>query len=156
MPHLLERSPIEAVPVQLDGDERLARTELRRQIARLERELTELFASAFPRKRIEWDVAPAGGPRLLGIGELEQIRDGLANRIADVRGVLGDRAYVETKNRELLERMIAEPERFKWLRISNEDIGEPGCQHWHSRPRWGLLGMLVGWWRVKLSSGCPL
>jgi hypothetical protein len=156
MPHLLERSRNESVPIQLDGDERLARAELRRQIARLERELTELFASAFPRKRIEWDVAPAGGPRLLGIGELEQIRDGLANRIADVRGVLGDRAYVETKNRELLERMLAEPERFKWLRISNEDIGEPGCQHWHSRPRWGLLGMLVGWWRVKLSSGCPL
>ncbi len=101
-------------------------------------------------------MAPAGGPRLLGMGELEQIRDGLATRIADVRGVLGDRAYVETKNRELLEQMLAEPERFKWLRISNEDIGEPGCQHWHSRPRWGLLGMLVGWWRVKLSSGCPL
>jgi hypothetical protein len=65
MPHLLERSRNESVPIQLDGDERLARAELRRQIARLERELTELFASAFPRKRIEWDVAPAGGPRLL-------------------------------------------------------------------------------------------
>ena len=27
--------------------------------------------------------------------------------------------------------MIAEPQRFKWVRISNEDIGEPGCKHWH-------------------------
>jgi hypothetical protein len=24
------------------------------------------------------------------------------------------------------------------------------------RPRLGLIGMLMGWWQVKLSSGCPL
>ena len=51
--------------------------------------------------------------------------------------------------------MIAAPQRFKWVRISNDDIGEPGCKHWHARPRFGLLGMLMGWWRVKISSGCP-
>ena len=56
----------------------------------------------------------------------------------------------------LLERMIAEPERHRWVIVSNEDIGERGCRHWHSRPRWGILGMLFGWWRVRLSSGCPL
>jgi hypothetical protein len=140
----------------LVADERGARVELRRQIARLERELGELFASAFPRRGIEWTVAPAGGPRLLGVGELEQVRDELAGRIAEVRGLLNDRAYVETRNREVLERMIADPARFKWVRISNVDVGEPACHHWHSRPRYGLLGMLMGWWRVKLSSGCPL
>lgn len=166
MQELLERTPITGEagsppdPAQLtsllEGDERLARVDLRRQIARLEHELGELFTSAFPRKRIEWSVAPAGGPRLLGIGELEQVRDELASRIAEVRGVLGDRAYVETRNRELLEQMIAEPGQYKWLRISNEDIGEQGCRHWHSRPRFGPLGMLMNWWRVKLSSGCPL
>ena len=21
---------------------------------------------------------------------------------------------------------------------------------------WGIIGMLMGWWHVKLSSGCPL
>ena len=42
------------------------------------------------------------------------------------------------------------------LRISRADVGEPGCGHWHSRPRLGPLGMLMGWWRVKVSSGCPL
>ena len=36
------------------------------------------------------------------------------------------------------------------------DIGEPGCRDWHVRPRFGLLGMLAGWWRVVVSSGCPL
>ena len=140
----------------LGGDERAARSELRRQIARLERELGEIFASAFPRGGISYDVPASGGPRLLGIGELEGVRDALAARVADVRGLLDDRAYVETRNRELIERMLAEPEKFKWVRISNEDIGEPGCRHWHSRPRWGLLGMLMGWWRVRISSGCPL
>lgn len=27
---------------------------------------------------------------------------------------------------------------------------------WQVRPRLGLIGMLAGWWHVKLSSGCPL
>jgi hypothetical protein len=138
------------------ADERLARAELRRQIARLEAELGEVFTSAFPRQGISYEVAPAGGPRLLGIAELEQVRDRLLGRIADVRAILADRGYVEDRNRELLERVLAEPERFHWVRISNEDIGEPGCRHYHSRPKWGVLGMLMGWWRVKISSGCPL
>jgi len=138
------------------ADERPERAELRRQIARLEAELGEIFTSAFPRAGISYDVAPAGGPRLLSIGELEQVRDKLLARIADVNGILRDRGYVEDRNRELLERVIAEPQRYHWVRISNEDIGEPGCRHWHSRPRFGLIGMLMGWWRVKLSSGCPL
>ena len=73
-----------------------------------------------------------------------------------MRAILADRGYVEDRNRELLERVLAEPERFHWVRISNEDIGEPGCRHYHSRPKWGVLGMLLGWWRVKISSGCPL
>jgi hypothetical protein len=140
----------------LHADERPARSELRRQIARLEAELAGLFTGAFPRAGIAYGVAPAGGPRLLGIGELEVVRDRLLARIADVKGILEDRAYVEDRNRELLERVIAEPEKYHWVRISNEDIGEPGCRHFHSRPRWGLLGMLMGWWRVKVSSGCPL
>jgi hypothetical protein len=166
MPELLERgllvsgagSPpdVDRLESLLVADEGAARGELRRQIARLERELGELFASAFPRKGIDWTVTPAGGPRLLGVAELEQIRDELADRIAEVRGILHDRAYVETRNRQVVEQMIADPARFKWVRISNVDVGEPGCRHWHSRPRYGLLGMLMGWWRVKLSSGCPL
>jgi hypothetical protein len=140
----------------LHADERPARAELRRQIARLDLELGELFISAFPRGGITYQVAPAGGPRMLSIGELERVRDRLLDRIADVRGILSDHGYVEERNRELLERLVAEPEKYHWVRISNEDIGEPGCRHWHSRPRWGLLGMLMGWWRVRVSSGCPL
>jgi hypothetical protein len=165
VPELLERSSAASLgppagPDRLESllvaDEAGARAELRRQIARLERELGEIFASAFPRKGLDWGVAPAGGPRILGVAELERVRDELAERIAEVRGVLADRGYVESRNRGTLEEMIADPAAFKWVRISNVDVGEPGCRHWHSRPRLGLLGMLMGWWRVKLSLGCPL
>ena len=147
----------ESVPERVsDETRRRARGDLRVQIAALERELAELFAAAFPRRGISYAVPAAGGPRVLGVAELERVRDALAARVQEVRGWLTDRGYVEERNREFLERLISEPESFPWVRVSNEDIGEPGCRHWHSRPRWGLLGMIMGWWRVKLSSGCPL
>ncbi len=146
-----------AVDLDTALDDRQARSDLRRQIARMELELAELFGSAFPRTGIEFGVpAPGGGPRVLSVDDLERVRDSLAARLQDVRGELHDRTYVEERNREQLEHLVAEPEEHKWVRISNEDIGEPGCRHWHSRPRWGLLGLLLNWWRVKVSSGCPL
>ncbi len=152
----MRRRQTERVVGLQQGDEALARAELRRQTARLEHRLGELFASAFPRKQLTWTVPSVGGPRILGVGELEAVRDSLAQRLADVTSLLEEVAEVEERNRELIERMLAEPERFKWVRVSNEDIGERGCRHWHSRPRWGIFGFLMGWWRVKLSSGCPL
>ena len=136
-------------------DESAARRSLRDQIAKLERDLAATFAAAYPRREIEWRVPAAGGPRVLGVGELEETRDALAARLEDARRTLSDRSYVERKNVRRIEEMVAEPARFKWVRISNADIGEPGCKYWHSRPRLGLIGMLLGWWRVKISSGCP-
>jgi hypothetical protein len=155
MPDLLDRETSTAL--RLGGDERLARAELRRQIGRLEAQLALLFADAFPRVRIDAGVAAvASEPRALGLGDLEAIRDSLADRIAEARIQLRERAELETRNRELLERMLDAPAEHKWLRISHADVGEPGCGTWHSRPRLGPLGMLMGWWRVKVSSGCPL
>jgi len=152
---LLERDAFS--PLRTGGDERLARDELRRQIARLERELAGLFTEAFPRLALDTSVpAAAPGPRVADLGELERVRDALAGRIAEARAVLADRAELESRNREALARMLADPAAHKWERISRDDLGEPGCGHWHSRPRLGLLGMLMGWWRVKVSSGCPL
>ncbi len=136
--------------------ERLVRDDLRRQIAALERKLGELFASAFPRQGIEWRVGAVGGPRVLDAGELERVRDALVVRLREAQVELGRRAEAEEANRGLIESMIAQPERHRWVKVSNEDLGEAECRHWHSRPRWGILGMLLGWWRVKLSSGCPL
>ncbi len=138
-------------------DERPARRTLLDQVERLEAELSSLFMSVWPRKGFEMGVAGrGGGPRMLTLGELEGLRDDLAEKVEDARRSLSDRTYVEEKHRRRIEEMLLEPEKHKWVRIGNEDIGEPGCKHWHVTPRWGILGMLLNWWRVKISSGCPL
>lgn len=135
---------------------RATREELRRQIGRLEARLGELWASAFPREGIEWRVGAVGGPRVLDVPELERVRDALVVRIREAQHELARRADVEERNRGALERMIADPAEHRWMLVRNEDLGGRECLNWHSRPRWGILGMLLGWWRVKLSSGCPL
>ena len=137
-------------------DERAARRSLLGQVAKLEEELAQLFCSTWPRQGFEWSVRSRGGPRLLSFAELADLRDELAERVSHVRRTLGDRTYVEEQNRRLIEEMLLEPEGHKWVRVGHEDIGEPGCRHWHVRPRWGLVGMLRGWWHVVVSSGCPL
>ena len=156
MSDLLVRDTPLRLPV--DVDERMARAELRRQIGRLEHQLSRLFAAGFPRVEIDTSVTVAAGPapRALGLGELERVRDELAERIADAQEALEERAAADARNRELVDEMIARPADFKWLRVSRQELGLDGCGHWHSRPRYGLLGMLMGWWRVKISSGCPL
>ena len=136
--------------------EQRARQDLRAQIAGLEKRLGELFAAAFPRRGFDWGVDAVGGPRILSVGELERVRDSLAARVREAQVELGRRTEIEEANRGLVEEMIVQPDRYRWVRVSNEDVGDRGCRHWHSRPRWGILGMLMGWWRVKLSSGCPL
>jgi hypothetical protein len=144
--------PVPAAPPA----ERPARRALLEQVARLEAELCSLFSSTWPRRGLEFSVPARGGPRLLSLDELEQLRDDLAHRVHDARHSLASRTYLEEKNRCRIEEMLLEPERHKWVRIANEDIGEPGCKHWHVMPRWGLLGILLNWWRVRISSGCPL
>ena len=142
---LLEQPFVEPVVV----DEGAARRALRDQIARLDEELGALG-----------DVLPApldgGGARLIGLAELERIRDGLAARAATVRRELDERGVAQEEARLAREELLLDPAAHPFARVSNADAGEPGCCDWHVRPRFGLLGMLAGWWRVVVSSGCPL
>jgi hypothetical protein len=141
-------------PVLPEVDERAARRALRAQIARLERELASaVIAARLPAGHARVRVS---GPRLLGLGELERIRDDLAGRVADVRERAARQGERQAAKRVLIERMLLHPGEYKWVRVSNADIGEPGCKSWHVVPRLGLVGMLAGWWHVKISSGCPL
>lgn len=151
---LLQQAP-PTVPRTLP-DERAARGTLRDQIARLENELAQLFCSIWPRKGFSVGVAGRGGPRLLSLAELEELRDELAAVVQHARRALSDRTYSEEQYRRLIEEMLLDPAAHKWVRVRNEDIGEPGCKNWHVRPRWSFIGMLMGWWRVVISSGCPL
>ncbi len=155
MPALLKHDELAGLGIGVD--EREARRELRRQISRLEAELAGLFGQAFGHAEIPHRVEGVSeAPRLLDLGELEAVRDRLAARIAESRSTLDRRAELEARNRELLREMLARPEQFKWVQVSRADVGEPGCGAWHSRPLLGPIGMLMGWWRVKVSSGCPL
>ncbi len=155
MPALLKHDEFAGLGAAVD--EREARLQLRRQIARLEAELAGLVGEGFGHTQVPHRVeAVASTPRVLDLGELEAVRDRLANRVAEARHALVERKRVEDENHELVQRMLAAPRDFKWVRVSREDLGLPGCGHWHSKPRLGPLGMLMGWWRVKISSGCPL
>ena len=142
------------VPVEAPVDERAARRTLREQIDRLERELGVALAGAYPRLEPPAPVPGVAGPRLLSLGELERIRDELAERVREVRARVAEQADVVEARRVLLEKMLANPRKYKWMLIRDEDT--PSCRSWHVLPRYGLIGMLAGWWHVKLSSGCPL
>jgi hypothetical protein len=137
-------------------DERAARRTLREQIARLERELAGAFVTAFPMGGLPQPAAAAGHARLLDLGELEVVRDELAERLREARLTIARRADEQAEKRVILERMLLRPADYKFARISCQELGEPGCGVWQVRPRMGLIGMLMGWWQVKLSSGCPL
>jgi AcrR family transcriptional regulator len=147
----LARTP----PLEIEVDEGAARRTLRDQIAKLERELATLFPSARPGDELDWRVRTPGGPRVLDVGDLEALRDDLADRVEEIRRALRERDDRAQENRAKLEAIAADPASHKWERLSNDDIGEAGCKHYHSTPRLGLVGMLMGWWRVKVSSGCP-
>jgi hypothetical protein len=151
--------------------ERAARESLRAQVAKLEGELSGIVARGFPH------ISPAGvsssaiggsiaytrsgvavcrGPRLLSLAELERERDRLVMCLSRAQARARERAELELRSRDLLERMRLEPGRYRFVRLRVADLGERGCGVWQVRPRLGLIGMLAGWWQLKLSSGCPL
>jgi hypothetical protein len=157
VPDVLDR-PVASELTLAPTDERAARRTLLDQVAHLESELAQVFCAGWPRKDMAPPLVPGrgGGPRLLSLAELEELRDDLADRVSDARRALSDRTWVEDQNRRLIEEMMLAPEQHKWRRVSAEDIGERGCRHWHVRPRFSFIGMFMGWWRVVVSSGCPL
>jgi hypothetical protein len=134
--------------------ERSARAQLRRQIARLERDLSQALVDVPPEPGSPAASSRRGG-RLLCLAELEIERDRLVDGLSRARGrtVIRDREHSVARAR--LEAMLVEPRRFKFARVSLAALGQPGCGVYQCQPRLGLVGMLAGWWEVKLSSGCP-
>jgi hypothetical protein len=152
---LLER-PIQTT-TRPEVDERAARAALKAQVARLEEELAGLVCSSWPRAEPVRRTGLGGGPgpRALSIGELEEARDRLATELGEAKRRVALRAAAEEESRRLREEMLLEPERHRGVVVSNAEMGEPGCTRFEARPRFGLLGMLMRWWRVVVSSGCP-
>ena len=145
------------LPRTVELDERAARAELRAQIARLEEQLAGHVTSAFPLSPPVPRVGGSpGGARLQTLTELEQRRDALADCIGSVRRGLDALGRRQERARGRLESIMLDPAAHPWERVTHEDIGEPGCRQYHARPRLGFLGALMDWWRVRISSGCPL
>jgi hypothetical protein len=153
------RPEVTAEPVfqQRSPDERQARRSLREQIARLERASSRVVAEGFP-----YITAPAGTnvpepcPHLPSFAELERLRDRLVWQRHELHHQAAEHAEHVHRSRKLLEQMQLEPSRYKFMRLPVANLGQGGCGAWEVRPRLGLIGMLAGWWHVKLSSGCPL
>jgi hypothetical protein len=143
------------IPLVGPVDETAARRALRDQIARLEHDLVMTATSAYPRLPLP-AVPHRSGPRLLSLGELEALRDDLARELGDLRARRAEIADAQSAKRVLIEKMLLDPGDYRWVRVTGSDIGEPGCKNWHVKPRLGVIGMLAGWWHVKISSGCPL
>jgi hypothetical protein len=152
-----EISVLERASLADGTGERAARATLRAQIAHLETELSSILAERFPFLAAPvYEGEPSSGPSLPGLAELERSRDMLAGRLQDLHRRAERRSEHERTAHELLERMKLEPGRYKYYRVPVRDLGLGTCGVWEVRPRLGLIGMLAGWWQVKLSSGCPL
>ena len=147
-------APAPLPDVRRDSNQRGARSELRRQIARLEAELASYPRDLQPPP--EPDVHPHHGGRIAGVAELEATRDGLLAQVAEVRKADAKRERRRSKARGKVEEMVREPEANKWSWVSSEETGDPGCKEWRVTPRYGPVGAAMGWWRVKVSGGCPL
>jgi len=144
-------------PAVSERDELQARRSMRTQIARMERELSQAFVTAYPMGGLPHrSDGVRRDPRLLDLEGLERVRDDLAERLRSARVTIAEQAEIQAAHRLRLERMLLEPGKHRFARVACRDLGEPGCGVWQVRPRCGLIGMLMGWWQVKLSSGCPL
>lgn len=146
--------PRHAAPVAAPP-ERAARADLRAQIDGLERSLAHLAAATYPWPQLSPVTTAYGPPHVLGLGELERVRDALADRLAAMRAAARRQAEAQAQARADLERMLADPPSHRGRRIANADLGLPGCTTYEVVPRLGLLGRLASWWHVKVSSGCP-
>jgi hypothetical protein len=133
---------------------RRARTQMRAQISRLERELSRSELDC-ARAALGREADRRGGPRIAGLEELERQRDALIDTLARARFISEHVQMRHAAMRRELQAMLADPAKFKFARISNSQMGLPSCKTYEVRPVLGPVGMLAGWWRVKISSGCP-
>lgn len=149
------RSPdreTEPPDVGTEADEAAARRELRRQIARLEAEL-----AAYPEARSKKQRHPLLRPKahVASFSELSATRDEMIEVLREARERAARRGASEARARGRREAILGDPEAHRWQGVGVDECGDPGCGELRSVPRFGPIGAVAGWWRVKVSSGCP-
>ena len=86
--------------------------------------------TARPGDGLDWQVSSPGGPRVLDVGDLEALRDELAGRVEEIRRALRERAEARAgQPRAASRRWSPIPPATSGERVSNDDIGEPGCKY---------------------------
>ena len=126
-----------------------------RDISGLERNLQRVLKELSPRNRPRSATVDLAHPHLLSIDELELVCSSLAAALGEAEEALAAQTRSRRAKRALLKRMLEQPVKFRWARVTSVDLGEPGCHAWQSLPQLGIIGMLANWWRVRMSSGCP-
>ena len=97
------------------------------------------------------------GPRVLTLGELERLRDALADRVAAGARAASRSASAGARTPACCwSGCCSSPGATATCASRAASSARAGCGVWHVRPRLGVVGRLMGWWQVKLSSGCPL
>ena len=125
----LPAEPPPAERLATDGDERLGRRELRRQIARLEAQLASYPAEA--RKPGE-PTHPLLRPKehVADMAELEATRDELIERLRQAREAAERRGEREGRARARLEEMVSDPAAHKWEKVSRRIWASPAARAW--------------------------
>ncbi len=136
-------------------DERAARRSLLLQVAGLETTLSRNQSEAFP-DQLQLTPLPSGAARLQDLERLELLRDALVGAVVESRAALIEREERRDSAQERLGALLLDPRSNRRVRITQRELGVGGCGVWSAVPRLGPMGRLMGWWRVKLSSGCPL
>ena len=106
------------------------------------------------RNVIPEEVRIAGTARTHSVGARETLERRLREIGAGVAALTGTR--IDLTFRHGPDAIVNDPAGHRWEVISAAETGEEGCTTWQAGPRFGPLGALMNWWRVKVSGGCPL
>ena len=98
---------------------------------------------------------PPATPACSSLGELEVVRDELAERLREARVTISRRADEQAEKRLVLERMLLRPADYKFVRISCRELGRAGVRRVAGAPADGpdrhADGLVAGQALVRLS-----
>lgn len=150
--------PVAPQPLEPGPESIESRQELRRQIARLEARLAAYAVPEVKRAVLPAATPPELGvvPHAAGLAELEATRDRLLAQLRAAGAEAERRDRRERVARRRVDEMAADPKRHRWEWTTSADTGELDCKTYKVVPHWGPVGAAMGWWRIRISGGCPL
>ena len=146
-----ELPPLPFPDVEPGGDAAALRRELRSQIAWLEGELGTYAWQDRLEPPPEGPLTAAPVARVADVEALTLIRTNLIDRLRRLRGEAERRGEAQRDARRQLTEMLSDPSGHAWEVVAAEDAGDGSGREWRVVPRFGPLGAILGWWRVKVT-----